>query len=165
MANEEPDFPKDKVLAKINEAFTEAAVPHNAALGLRAVDCGPGWATLELPYDDKLVGNPETGVLHGGAVTSLIDATSGMSVFMALMKPTRIATLDLRIDYLRPATPGQGVLARAECYKVTRQVAFVRGVAHHAEDPDDPIASAAGTFMIFREGTSAVGQRIQERGG
>ncbi|MFW6051239.1 MAG: PaaI family thioesterase [Myxococcota bacterium] len=162
MADRKGPFPKDAVLARINEAFTDAAVPHNAALGLRAIDCGHGEATLRLPYDQKLVGNPETGVLHGGAVTTLMDATAGMAVFMKLMKPTRIATLDLRIDYLKPATPGQDVVARAECYKVTRQVAFVRGLAYH-DDPEDPIASAAGTFMIFQEGKSAVGEKLREK--
>lgn len=162
MAQDE-SFPKDVILAKINEAFTDSAVPHNAALGLKAVDCGPDSATLRLPYAEKLVGNPETGVLHGGAVTSLMDATSGMAVFMKLQKPTRIATLDLRIDYLKPATPEQDVHARCHCYKVTRQVAFVRGLAYH-DDPDDPIASSAGTFMIFREGKSAVAEKIEEKG-
>jgi uncharacterized protein (TIGR00369 family) len=156
-------FPKEQVLARINEAFTDAAVPHNGALGLRAVDCGLGFATLKLPYDAKLVGNPETGVLHGGAVTTLMDATAGMAVFMKLQKPTRIATLDLRIDYLRPADPGKDVFARCECYKVTRQVAFVRGVAVN-DDPDNPIASAAGTFMIFGEGKSAVAEKLRQKG-
>jgi uncharacterized protein (TIGR00369 family) len=161
---DEGTFPKEQVLARINEAFTESAVPHNGALGLRAVDCAPGVATLRLPYDARLVGNPDTGVLHGGVVTTLMDASAGMAVFMKLMKPTRIATLDLRIDYLRPATPGKDVFARCECYKVTRQVAFVRGVAFN-DDPGDPIASAAGTFMIFREGKSAVGERLRDTPG
>jgi uncharacterized protein (TIGR00369 family) len=161
---DDPKYSKEQVLARINEAFTDSAVPHNGALGLRAVDCGTDFATLKLPYDPKLVGNPETGVLHGGAVTTLMDATAGMAVFMKLMKPTRIATLDLRIDYLRPADPGKDVLARCECYKVTRQVAFVRGIAFN-DDESNPIASAAGTFMIFGEGKSAVAEKLREKGG
>ncbi len=58
-----------------------------------------------------------------------------------------IATLDLRIDYMKPATPGKDLLARAECYKLTRNVAFVRGVAYH-DDPSDPIATSVATFML-----------------
>src|SRR5688500_20186307 len=83
-----------------------------------------------------------------GVVTGLVDATCGLSVFMKLPDPTRIATLDLRIDYLKPATPGLHLHARADCYKLTKQVAFVRACAYH-DDPDDAIASAAGTVMIF----------------
>jgi uncharacterized protein (TIGR00369 family) len=124
------------------------AVPHNAALGLDIVGCGKGWASMRLRYRPELVGNPDTGVLHGGAVTALLDATSGAAVFLRLPEPMRIATLDLRIDYLRPAAPGQDVVARAECYRLTRSVAFVRAMAFH-DDDSDPIAAAAGTFMVF----------------
>jgi len=87
-------------------------------------------------------------VLHGGMITSLIDACCGMSVFLKSGFTRRVATLDLRIDYLRPANPPEDVLARAECYKLTRHVAFVRALAHHG-DLADPIASASGTFVIF----------------
>jgi uncharacterized protein (TIGR00369 family) len=89
-------------------------------------------------------------VLHGGAVTTLIDATCGISVFMKMARMARIATLDLRIDYLHPATPGRDILARAECYKLTRAVAFVRALAHHG-DPANPVASAQGTFIIVED--------------
>ncbi|MBI4511772.1 MAG: PaaI family thioesterase [Deltaproteobacteria bacterium] len=143
---------KQSILDRIDQAVS-GRIPHNAALGMRAVACGPDDVTLSVPYDARLVGNPETGVLHGGVITTLIDATCGMAVFMKLGKPTRIATLDLRIDYLKPASPGRAVLATAECYKMTRQVAFVRALAYH-DSKDDPIASSAGTFMIFSEGAS-----------
>jgi len=86
-------------------------------------------------------------VLHGGVITSMMDACCGAAVFQALSEPLPIATLDLRIDYLKPATPREAVYAQAHCYKVTRNVAFVRGVAYH-DSEDDPIASAAGTFML-----------------
>lgn len=147
-------------LERLNMAMI-AAVPYNAALGLSVVDFGPGTATIRLPFKPHLVGNPETGVLHGGVVTGLVDATCGLSVFMKLPEPTRIATLDLRIDYLKPATPGLDLLSRAECYKLGKQVAFVRAWAYH-DTPDDSIASAAGTFMIFDEGTSPVAEQLKK---
>lgn len=141
-------------VARINEAFT-GFVPHNKALGLSVIDYGRGIAVMRLPYDARLVGNPETGVLHGGAVTALVDACSGASVFMKLDTPVPIATLDLRIDYLHPATPGRDVFARADCYKITSNVAFVRAVAYH-DTPDDPLAASAGTFMVSTRGRSAI---------
>src|SRR5262249_27310846 len=78
-------------------------VPHNKALGIDVVELARDHVIFRLPYADKLVGNPDTGVLHGGAITALLDACSGGSVFAALPALTPIATLDLRIDYLRPA--------------------------------------------------------------
>ena len=150
------------MLDRMNQAMV-AGVPFNAALGLRALDFdqAAGTATLVLPYRADLVGNPATGVLHGGVVTSLVDAACGLAVLLRLARVTRIATLDLRIDYLKPATPPRDVRARAECYKLTRQIAFVRATAYH-EDPADPIAAAAGTFMIFDDGRSALGEAIEK---
>jgi uncharacterized protein (TIGR00369 family) len=125
-------------------------VPHNAALGIHLVAVSGGQVTLALPYDARLVGNPLTGVVHGGAITALLDNACGLAVFVALGEPVPIATLDLRIDYLRPATPGQAVHGRAECFKLTRNVAFVRCQAYHEGAESDLVAVANGTFMIFR---------------
>ena len=109
---------------------------------------------MRLPYKAELVGNPETGILHGGAITATLDATCGLSIFLEMLdRPRRIATIDLRIDYMSPAPAGADVLVRCECYKVTRNVAFTRGVAYTTA-PDDPIATAAGAFMIFENEVS-----------
>ena len=133
-------------LARLNQTF-HRVVPHNQALGMEIVEFTDGEARLRLPYSRELVGNPETGVLHGGAITSLMDACCGAAVFMKLPVPVPIATLDLRIDYLRPADPGRAVVAHATCFRITRNVAFVRAVAYH-DDEADPVAAAAGAFML-----------------
>ncbi len=123
------------------------AIPHNRALGMRVVDMQRAMAVFALPYRADLVGNPDTGVLHGGVITALLDAASGASVFAALTSWVPIATLDLRIDYLQAAKVGRDVTCRANCYKLTRNVAFTRAVAYH-DDENDPIASSVGTFML-----------------
>ena len=133
-------------LEALNRHF-ERIVPHNRALNLEILALEHARATFRLPYDVKLIGNPETGVLHGGAITAAMDATCGTAVFQALPRPMVIATLDLRIDYLKPATPPRDITIRAHCYKVTRNVAFVRGLAFH-DDEADPIASGTGSFML-----------------
>ncbi len=143
------------LLAQLNRNFNRI-VPHNQALGMEMVALEDGAARMRLPYSLDLVGNPETGVLHGGPITTLMDACCGAAVFMKLPSPVPIATLDLRIDYLRPATAGRDVLAFATCFRLTRNVAFVRGVAYHAETgEDDPIAAAAGAFMLATHASRA----------
>ena len=137
-------------------------VPHNRALGMEVVSVERGLAILRIPYDARTAGDPDTGVMHGGVITTLMDASCGMAVFTAIDEPVPIATLDLRIDYLRPAEPGRAVVTRAECYKMTRNVAFARAVAYH-EDPREEIASAAGTFMISTAGGS-VARDPREKG-
>ena len=127
-------------------AFSQG-VPHNEALGMRILDMTDTEVVYELPYAAQLVGNPDTGTLHGGAITALLDAASGVAVFCALDELVPIATLDLRIDYLKPAEPHQSVICKATCYKLTRNVAFTRAVAYQ-DHPDDAIAHAVGTFML-----------------
>ncbi len=136
----------DQQSTQFTRRFSDG-VPHNRALGLRVISIGKGESVFELPYDAKLVGNPDTGVLHGGAITALLDAASGAAVFATLAELVPIATLDLRIDYLKPAEPPRDVFAKATCYKLTRNVAFTRAVAYH-DDPEHPIASSVGTFML-----------------
>ena len=121
--------------------------PHMRALGLRFLAADAGVVVGMVPYRADLVGDPRTGVLHGGVVTTLLDSTGGAAVISALRLPMPIATLDLRIDYLRPSTPHAPLYARVECYKLTRHVAFARGIAYNL-DESDPVASMTGTFML-----------------
>ncbi|MCL6678510.1 PaaI family thioesterase [Sphingomonas sp. RG327] len=133
------------------KAFFELArrIGHGRALGLEFKGAGDNWAELALPWREELVGVPETGVLASGAIVSLVDTASGTSVWVTLDRFTPIVTVDLRLDYLRPALKGETIVARCECVKVTRRIAFVRGVAHGG-DESRPIALSAATFMINR---------------
>ena len=130
------------------------AVAHNVALGLEMIEISGGRCTMRLPYDKRLIGNPDTGVLHGGVISSFIDAVSGIAVFSATAEIIPIATLDLRIDYLKPATPERDLLVQAHCYKLTRSIAFVRALAYH-DDRADPVATSVSTFMMGTGGSSA----------
>ncbi|MBA3810186.1 MAG: PaaI family thioesterase [Caulobacteraceae bacterium] len=121
--------------------------PHAAALGLRLVSAEPGIAVLEVPYRADLVGDPRSGVLAGGVLTSLLDHTCGLAVASAAGPDRGTATLDLRIDYMRPAEPGRDIIARAECYKLTRTIGFVRASAFE-DEAGDPIATAQAAFVL-----------------
>lgn len=127
------------------------AIPYIKALGGQLVDFSSEHVTVKLPYKDELVGDPDTGILAGGAISALLDNVCGSAIIARTMKAASFATLDLRIDYMKPAKPGEDVYARAECYKLTRRVAFVRGIAYQDSD-DNPIANAAATFMFTGEG-------------
>lgn len=121
--------------------------PHAKTLGMKFVAIDKGLATLSLPYNVALMGNPSSRVIAGGAVTTLLDQACGLAAIAGFDGFAQLATLSLRIDYQRAATPGETVIAEAVCYKTTRHVAFIRAVAHDG-DPDDPIATAQSAFML-----------------
>ncbi|EDM47166.1 PaaI family thioesterase [Marinobacter algicola] len=114
-------------------------------LGLTVTAVKNGQLTLCLPYSDRIIGNPDTGVIHGGAITTLMDTASGCATLCALDDFELCPTLDLRVDYMRPAEPRKPVYARAEAYKITRNIIFTRCEAF--QDPGETIANCVGTFM------------------
>lgn len=120
---------------------------HCKVLGMEVVDADEGRLILSLPYSQQIIGNIETGVIHGGALTTLLDTACGFAAISALSEAGIAPTLDLRIDYMRPAEPGLMVLGEAETYRVTRNVIFARGLAYHEGKKDDPIAHCTATFM------------------
>ena len=101
-----------------------------------------------MPYSEALVTDTASGILASGPIFTLMDMATSLSIWLKTGVFQPQATLDLRIDYLRPAKPGQTVIGRGECYHVTRSIAFIRGHAHDG-DPDKPIAHVAGTYFFM----------------
>ncbi len=120
---------------------------HGGALGIAYRAHSADWVELQLPYDERLIGVAESGVIASGPIISLMDMTTSLAIWVRLGRFRHQATLDMRVDYMRPAAPGRTIVGRGECYAVTKSVGFVRGVAHDG-DIDDPIAHVAATFMF-----------------
>ncbi len=154
-----PSVPFNHVMARIDFDIMKAAIAHFGStaffvsLGAEVLEMGKGQARSRLPYAPHLVGDPDTGVVHGGVITAMLDQTCGMAVFSALKEIVPFATLDLRIDYMKPAEPHADIFIQAECLKVTHEVAFTRGIAFQVS-PDQPIALSTGAFMLIRGGAS-----------
>lgn len=132
--------------AALKKTFN-SAFPHMRELGWQVLELESDAVLAKVRYGPDLVGDPRTGVLHGGVVTSLLDSAGGLAVLARLGRPLPLATLDLRIDYMRPSKPGLDVFGRVECFQLTRNVAFTRGVAYDA-DPADPVAAMTATYML-----------------
>ncbi|ABC62629.1 PaaI family thioesterase [Erythrobacter litoralis] len=130
---------------------------HSGWLDMQFRGIGDDWAELELPWREDLVGEPDRHVLASGPIISLMDMASGLAIWTRMKRFQAIATLDLRVDYQRPARERHHVIGRAECYRLTRSAAFVRGVAHDG-DPEDPVAHIAAVFMSLPGRASRDGQ-------
>ena len=142
-----------------------AATPHAVELGISFVAVGHGTATLALPYGPHLIGDAKTRVVHGGAVTTLLDQACGLAAFTGFDTMGALATLSLRIDYQRAARPGETIIGEAECYRATKHVAFLRATAHDG-DADDPVATAQAAFMSTGPRLSfadALAQRLKSK--
>jgi uncharacterized protein (TIGR00369 family) len=141
--------------------------PQAAALNFRLVSVGAEGAAMAVPWRPELVGDAETGVMAGGVITTLLDHVCGLSVSCAVIAggggimEYGMATLDLRIDYMRAAEPRREVIAMARCYKLTRSIAFVRASAYE-DDESNPVATAQAAFAFT--GPRPAGSTEQESG-
>ena len=121
--------------------------PHTHALGFRFEGLDADRVRIRVPWREDLVGDPDTGVFAGGLVTTILDHVGGLAVWTALKTYRPIATLDLRVDYMRAARTREDLLTEARCYRLTSGIAFVRAWAFET-DPADPVAAAQSTYML-----------------
>lgn len=134
-------------LMRENMPMMTKAVPWARELGFEVTKIEKGHVWGRQPWVEHLVGDPDTGIIHGGVITTLLDNLCGMACSAKLPEFRFVATLDLRIDYMRPAEKGRDVIGEAECYSVTKSVCFTRAWAYH-ESREKVIATAQGAFAI-----------------
>lgn len=146
--SEQTDDP-DRIARVMREhvEMMNSVVPWGNEVGFRVTRIERGHVWGVQPWAEHLVGDPEAGVIHGGVITTFLDNLCGMACTAAMTKLRFVATIDLRIDYMRPATKGLDIIGEAECYHLTRSVCFTRAWAYH-ETRERMIATAAGTFAI-----------------
>lgn len=129
----------------VRQTFT-SGVPHAAAMGIVVDEIAESGALATLPYRDDWLGDPSRGLINTGVISSLVDSVAGIAVLGRLARFEPIATLDLRMDYLRPALRDKPLHCRAECYRVSTHIAFVRANVWQ-DDESEPVAHAQAAFM------------------
>lgn len=133
---------------------------HTHALGFAFDGLDGDRVRIRVPYRADLVGDPETGVLAGGLVTTLLDHVGGLSVWVAMGGFKPIATLDLRVDYMRAAESGRDLIAEARCFQMTRSIAFVRAWAFE-DRPDNPVAASQAAYVVESTGGRPAGANLR----
>jgi len=137
-----------------------AGAAHTHALGFVYDGVDGDRVRIRAPWREDLVGDLDTGVLSGGLVTTLLDHVGGLAVWLALGQFESIATLDLRVDYMRAARARTDLIAEARCYHLSRSVAFVRAWAFE-DSPDDPVAAAQSAYMLSTFRRRGIGSNLR----
>jgi len=130
-----------------------------AWLGVQVESLDPGHLVMRVPYDDKLT-NPaipgredEGRTVHGGVAAALMDTAGGLAVRSTLSGPlsTGVATIDLNVSYLRPATGD--LVATADVVRSGRTIGVaemtVESQAHGHEQAE--VAVGRGSYRIFQD--------------
>ena len=160
MSDDPKQAPQHFDPAQIGQMFLGRA--HPGWLGLEYSAHGENWVELKLPWNEKLLGEPDRPVLASGPIVSLMDMASGMAIWQTHGVFLPVATLDLRVDYQRPARERSAVWGRAECYRITRSAAFVRGTAHDG-DPEDTVATVAAVFMTLSYDPKSITRQVKDQ--
>jgi uncharacterized protein (TIGR00369 family) len=131
--------------------FMEREIPFNRELGIRVVELGAGLAILEIPFRDALIGDVQRPALHGGVLSALMDTAGGAAVWTCIGEEDRCSTIDLRVDYLRPAGL-ETVRARAEVLRVGNRVGVTNIRLYHPGADADVVAEGKGVYSVKRAG-------------
>ena len=126
-------------------------IPFNAYLGLRVLDLERGRMSAEIPFRPEFIGDFRRPALHGGVISMLADTIGGGAVFTLTDRGDRVATIDLRVDYLRPGRP-EPIRAEGIVLRVGNRVGVSSITVTHPSTPDAPIAVAKGVYTIRRMG-------------
>jgi len=142
-------MPDPRVIPTVLE-FLEQQVAFNRFLGIRVVELQRGRCRIELPFRPELVGDPGRPALHGGVLSTLVDVAAGGAAMSVMDSPSdRVATIDLRVDYMRPAG-AQDVVAEGTVSRTGSKVAYADVAIFHPQEPDSVLATGRVVYSVYR---------------
>jgi uncharacterized protein (TIGR00369 family) len=137
-------------LAFVSRLMTEQ-IPFNRVLGIEVAHIATGRVVFRVPFRPEFVGDPERPALHGGVISAVADTAGGCAVWTTVKETDRVSTIDLRVDYLRPARL-ETFEATATVLRVGNRVGVVNIVVAHPDRSAEPVAEAKGVYSIKRAG-------------
>ena len=129
--------------------LVENGLPFQKLLGIKVVSMAEGQVELRIPFREDLIGDARRPALHGGVISTLADVCAGFAVWTRCRPNDRIATIDLLVDYLQPATASD-LHAAATVRLLGNRVGNAQVVLWSADDPARQVAQARGVYNIRR---------------
>ena len=139
------------------KAFAEEGIPFNKFLGFQVTDLQDGYARIEVPVRPEYIGDRFRPALHGGVTSTLADTVGGIAAFTQLEDNQRVSTVDMRVDYLRPASVDTPLVGEGRVLRLGNRVA-VTEMKIHQGDPDRPVARASAVYNVVRVGDRSFNQ-------
>jgi uncharacterized protein (TIGR00369 family) len=136
------------VLEQLKEFMTNQ-IPFNRLLGIVIEDLQEGFCRLKIPFRPELVGDPFRPALHGGVLSALADTTGGAAVFSVVGLNDRVSTIDMLVDYLRPAEL-KDVVCESSVTRIGNRLASTDMKLFHPDAPDQLIATGRGVYNVKR---------------
>ena len=141
--------PDPRVVPMVREFF-EKHLAFNTYLGIQVAELRRGFCRLEIPFRKELVGDPGRPALHGGVLSSLVDSAGGGAAMSMMDSPNdRVSTIDLRVDYLRPANL-ETVVAEATVSRMGNKVACVDVACFHPDDAQRLLVTGKTVYNVHR---------------
>ncbi len=129
--------------------FMEQGIPFNSFLGMRVRLLEHGHARLLLPFRKEFIGDSRRPALHGGLISTLVDTCGGLAAWTCCAPDDKIATVDMRVDYLLPG-PAADIEARAHVERLGNRVAVVSCLVLPAQGEEKTIAVGRAVYNIRR---------------
>ena len=140
-----------KIDDKLFRTAIETLIPFNRFLGIKVEKFSRGIAVLMLPFREEFIGDAERPALHGGVISTLMDTAGGAAVWTELSETDRLATVDILVDFLRPAAP-ESLTAEAKILRIGNRVAVAR-ITVTQQGSDAPVAEGRAVYNIVRANT------------
>ena len=140
----------EKKLEELKNYMTNK-IPFHEFLRLEIEELKEGYARLKLPFRNEFVGDVRRPAIHGGIISTLIDVSGGAAVWTHFNTDDGIATIDIRVDFLRPG-PDNDLVSESEVVRVGNRVAVVSTTVYTSADKDTVIAEGKAAYNIRRAG-------------
>ncbi|HZS42290.1 MAG TPA: PaaI family thioesterase [Polyangia bacterium] len=131
--------------------FIQNVIPFNRFLGIQIADARDGFVRLELPFRPEYIGDQARPALHGGVISTLIDTAGGFAVWTKIELEDRVSTIDLRVDYLAPASAQDALVAEATVVRVGNRVGVTDVRCFQAASPERVVATGKAVYNIKRK--------------
>ena len=128
----------------------ENQLPFNKFMGIKLLSLEPGLCRLFIPYKDELVGDARRGALHGGVISTLVDTCGGFAVWSMCGIGDKLSTIDMRVDYLKPALGRDDLVAESRVKLLGNRVGNASTILYARNEPDVILAEGRSVYNIRR---------------